>query len=286
MPVDTGSFRGYPFPPDVVARIIALLVGGAPFSDSLTRQGTNRSSVAWPTAKPTGFAWLDELQPFPTVNMNDDAYVVAIAKIGGIVDLSNESVDDASFNVTTAVATVLHDSLSRDLDLGILNGSGPPEPVGVIGVALPAAGDDLLAAVAAARGSIADAGGTPTTIALSGTMLAEADTDRDANGQLVYANGFAAAAGLTAVVVPELATPLVYDSSRCFLAVRDDAAVDVSGDWHFHLDALSVRIKARVTAGIPDVPKAIRKLEIGDGNGRARQAKPGTEPARAASGKR
>ena len=87
--VHTGSFQGYPFPPDVVARIINLLVGGAPFGDSLTRQPTNRSSVAWPTAKPTGFAWLDELQPFPTVGLGDDAYVVAVAKIGGIVDVSN-----------------------------------------------------------------------------------------------------------------------------------------------------------------------------------------------------
>lgn len=272
MPVDTGSFGGYPFPADVQARIINLLIGGAPFADSLTRQPTNRSSVAWPTAKPTGFAWLGELQPFPTVNVNDDAYVVAIAKIGGIVDLSNESVSDSSINLSDTLGTVLEDSLSRDLDLGLLNGGGPPEPVGVIGVAPEVAGADLLAAVAAARGEIADAGGTPDTIALSGAALAEADTDRDSNGQLVYPAGFAAVAGLTAVVVPGLATPLVYDASRCYLAVRDDARVDASGDWHFHLDALSLRIKARVTAAIPDPPKAIRKLGIG-GDGRARQAR-------------
>ena len=273
MPIDTGSFRGYPFPADVVDQILNLLIGGAPFSDSLTRQPTNRSSVAWPTAKPTGFAWLGELQPFPTVAMDDDAYVVAVCKIGGIVDLSNESVSDTSINLTGSLDTVLRDSLSRDLDLGILHGSGPPEPVGVVGVAPPAAGEDLLAAVATARGQIADAGGSPSTIALSGAALAAADTERDSVGQLVYPAGFAAACGLTAVVVPELDEILVYDASRIYLAVRDDPAVDASGDWHFHLDALSIRIKARLAAAIPNVPAAIRQLSVG--GARARTAKPG-----------
>ena len=41
--VHTGSFGGYPFPADVVARIINLLISGAVFAPSLTRQGTVRS---------------------------------------------------------------------------------------------------------------------------------------------------------------------------------------------------------------------------------------------------
>jgi HK97 family phage major capsid protein len=266
--VHTGSFGGYPFPADVVDQVMNLLLGGAPFGDSLTRQPTGRSSIAWPTAKPTGFAWLEELSPFPTIGLDDDAYVVAVAKIGGIVDVSNESVSDTAINLTAGLATVLQDSLSRDLDLGLLNGGGPPEPVGVIGVAPEVTGTDLLAAVALARGQIADAGGSPSTIALSGTALANADTERDANGQLVYPNGFAAAAGLTAVVVPGLATPLVYAADRCYLAVRDDAAVELSRDFHFHLDATSIRVKARVAVAIPDVPKSIRKLKIDDGTAR------------------
>ena len=98
-----------------------------------------------------------------------------MAKIGGIIDLSNESVADSSINLTASLATLLQDSLSRDLDLGLLNGSGPPEPVGVIGVAPPALGADLLGQVTAAKGSIGDAGGTPTTLAISATALADED---------------------------------------------------------------------------------------------------------------
>ena len=120
-----------------------------------------------------------------------------------------------------------------------------------------------------ARGQIGDAGGGADTIAWSATGLAEADAARDSTGQLVYPNGFAAATGLTRVVVPQLATPLVYDKSRCFLVVRNDVAVDMSRDWHFHLDALSLRVKGRFAAAIPDPNKAIRKLEIGDDARRA-----------------
>jgi len=42
--------------------------------------------------------------------------------------------------------------------------------------------------------------------------------------------------------MPALATPLVYDASRCFFAVRNDAMVEMSGDWHFDCDATSVLI--------------------------------------------
>jgi HK97 family phage major capsid protein len=263
MPIDTGSFTGVPFPPDVQTQIINLLIDSAPLAASLTRQPTDRSAIAWPTAKPTGFAWLRELQPFPTVDPGDDAYVVATCKIGGIIDLSNESISDTSINLTGSFTTILRDSLSRDLDLGLLHGEGPPEPVGIIGVAAEAAGADLLEAVTLARGEIGDAGGGADTIAWSATGLAQADATRDDNGQLVYPGGFAAALGLTRVVVPQLDTPLVFDKSRCYLVVRNDVAVDMSRDWHFHLDATSVRVKGRFAAAIPDPAKAIRKLAIG-----------------------
>ncbi len=268
-PITGGSFAGVPFPPDVQRRIINLLIDSAPFAASLTRQPTNRSSVAWPTAKPSNAAWLRELQPFPEANMGDDAYVVGVAKLGQVLDLSNESVGDAEINLTGELGTLLRDGLSRDLDLGLLLGGGPPEPVGVIGVAAEAAGEDLLEAVTVARGQIGDAGGGADTIAWSATGLAEADASRDSNGQLVYPNGFAAATGLTRVVVPQLDTALVFDKSRCFLVVRNDVAVDVSRDWHFHLDALSLRVKGRFAAAIPDPNKAIRALAIGDGSRRA-----------------
>ena len=262
--VHTGSFGGYPFPPDVVAAILNLLISGAVFAPSLARQGTGRSSVAWPTAKPTGWAWLEELQPFPVIDVADDAYVVAVAKIGGIVDLSNEGFSDSSINMSAQLGDVLRDSLSRDLDMGLLSGGGPPAPVGVVGVAPEVAAADLHAAVTVARGQIGDAGGVANTLAALPSVLADADAQRSEGdtGVLVYPNGFAASLGLRAVGVPGIPAPLVYDATRCFLVVRDDPQVDGSRDWHFDRDAYSIRVKARIAAAIPDVPKAIRKLKV------------------------
>ena len=48
--------------------------------------------------------------------------------------------------------------------------------------------------------------------------------------------------------------------------------MDGSRDWHFDRDAYSIRVKARIAAAIPDVPKAIRKLKV--------------EPARAATARK
>ena len=70
--------------------------------------------------------------------------------------------------------------------------------------------------MAAAKGAIGDAGGSPTTLAISATALAAEDAKTGAAG-LFYPSGFATAVGLTPVVVPGLATPLVYDKSRCYL---------------------------------------------------------------------
>ncbi len=50
--------------------------------------------------------------------MNDDADVVAVCKLAGLVDLSNELVDDAATNVTATLGTPLSDSLSAQLTPG------------------------------------------------------------------------------------------------------------------------------------------------------------------------
>ena len=113
--------------------------------------------------------------------------MVAIAKIGGIVDVSNESVTDNSINLTASLGLVLRDSLSRDLDLGLLNGARAARA----GRRdrrrhREATGANLLAAAPRPGASIADAGGTAHAPSPpSGRPLADADTDGDAKGQLV-----------------------------------------------------------------------------------------------------
>lgn len=258
----SAGFSGQLVPADLQAAILNLLIAGSPFADSLTRVPTASGSVAFPVASPEGAAWLNELDRFPLINLNDDAVIVALAKIGGIVDVSNESVDDAQINLMGQINTLLRDSLSRDLDLGLLNGSGPPEPEGVIANAPATAGASLYAAAMAARGEIADQGGSATVLAASGTALAAADGSTDSEGHPHFPAGVAAAVGLATVTVPGLDPPLVYDQTRAFLVVRDDFRVEISTDFRFQFDATSLRIKGRFAAAIPDPPKAIRKLDV------------------------
>ncbi len=258
----TADFGGVLFPPQVQAQIINLLVDGAPFAKILTRMPTTRRSIAWPTASPTGFASLPELGLIPEVDLQDGTVIVAVAKLAGLVMVSNEAVTDSEVNLTNSLSTLLADSLSRDLDLGLLNGTGFPQPDGVVPAAPNVDAPDLLTGVATAMGEIGDAGGTPDTLAVSGSTLAAENAKAGATG-LFYPSGFATAVGLRAVVVPALATPLVYDSTRCFLVVNGrDSEVAVSNDYAFEKDAATLRVKARVAAGIPAPAKSIRKLTI------------------------
>ena len=273
-PVITGSWGGVPFPADVQAQIIDLLVSGSVFADTLTRQNTGRSSIAWPLVSPSPASWLKEMDPFPEPDIGDAPYVISVCKLGRLLDLSNESVSDNSINLTSTLGAALADSLSRDLDLGLLHGSGvPPEPVGVVGVAAETAGSSLFAAAMKARGELADAGGTASHLAVSGAALAAADAAADVNGQLIFPNGVAAALGLTAAVVPVLDPPLVYDASRVYLVIRDDVRVEYSPDYHFNRDATTMRIKGRFAVAAPAPGKSLRKLTITEAGRAAKGSK-------------
>jgi hypothetical protein len=279
MPITLSSFGGTPFPLDVQARIINLLVDSAPFSNSLTRQPTTRKSVAWPVASPSGWAWLAELGVFPEIGVGDDAVIAVLAKCGGVLKIGNESISDSSLDLTALLTVMLRDSLSRDLDLGVLTGGGPPEPDGVLPAAPSVTGADLLSAVSAAIGGVADSGGVPDTLAISGTQLAAENAKLSTAGGLAYPNGFGAAVGLRPVVTPGLSVPLVYASASCYLVINGaDSQVDASPHAYFNQDAYGLRVKARVAAGIPAPLRAIRKLLIGTG-AQAYSVSPRTGPA-------
>lgn len=269
--VNTGGWSGNMVPADVAGRVIAMLVDQARFASSITPRPTNSNTVVFPRAAPTGAAWLAELQRFPEMNLGDTAYEVAVAKLGGLVDLSNELVSDAQINITAEVGRLLRDSLSAQLDEGLLRGAGPPEPAGVIAAAPAVAGADLLAAAAAAVGAIGDEGGQATTLAASPSRLALESARTDGGGQLVYgAGGIGGVLGLTTVAVPALGEDaLVYDASRLFLVTNGGlSSVEFSRDWHFAYDATTLRIRSRIAVAAPDPDRSLRKLTIGEGERR------------------
>ena len=125
----TGSFAGTLTPAQVWALLNAL-VEGSPFAASLTRAETATGKMAFPTVAPSGYAWLEELQEVPSLLLNDKALIVAVAKVAGLLPVSAEMQSDAAVNITTWVQGALADSLSRDLDLGLLRGPGPRSRTG------------------------------------------------------------------------------------------------------------------------------------------------------------
>ena len=242
--------------------IINLLIDSAPFAASLTRQPTNRSTVAWPTAWPSNAAWLGELQPFPEANLGDDAYVVGVAKLGQVLDLSNESWSDAQINLTSELATLLRDSLSSDLDLGLLHGRAP-EPIGVVGVAAEAAGVGP-----AGGGHRGDAGRSAIRAAVPSRSRGPPPGSRRPTPAATTTASSSTPTGSP----PRSGSPPWWcrSSPRRCCTTRAGASSwcgttwpwTCRRDWHFHLDATGMRIKGRFAAAIPDPNKAIRKLSV------------------------
>jgi HK97 family phage major capsid protein len=255
----TGSFAGTLTPAQVWALLNAL-VEGSPFAASLTRAETATGKMAFPTVAPSGYAWLEELQEVPNLVLNDKALIVAVAKVAGLLPVSAEMQSDAAVNITSWVSGALADSLSRDLDLGLLRGTGSPQPNGIIAQADEVSGPTLIAAAGAAIAAIGEAGGTTDTIAVSPTVYAAELTAIDADGRLVHPDGLPDLIGLDIVQVPGLDPPLVYDSGRCFLVLGQDSNVTIHDDPHH--DAMLLLVKARANVGVPVKDKAIRKLDV------------------------
>ena len=92
--------------------------------------------------------------------------------------MSNESISDATVNLTAQVADLLRDSSGPELDRGLLYGSLPTEPKGVVPNVLAVDATDLSGAITAAIGAIGDAGGTATHIAAKPSLFAHSATSR------------------------------------------------------------------------------------------------------------
>jgi HK97 family phage major capsid protein len=262
-PVSTGSWQGVLHPPDVTA-LINMLVGGAPFAASLTRYPTTRSEVAFPTASPDRPAWTAEGSALPTIGLHDAADIVAVKKLGEILKLSNESIQDTSVNLTAQVGDLLKDSSGPELDRGLLYGSLPTEPAGVVPNVAVVDATELSTAITTAIGQIGNAGGTASVIAAKPSLFAaQRDIKAAGSGVFLYPLGIGAQFGLLEVGVPELNDCLVYDASRLYLIARtDDFEVAFSSDYFFDSDSQACRVRGRMAVGMPVPNKTARKITV------------------------
>jgi len=250
------------WPPEARDLALKVVIGGAPFANSLTLDPTTRGSVAYPSVDPSGQTWVAEGAALPEINLNDSAYVVSVAKIGGVVPVTNEAIRDTSYDLDGQIGRVLVEAFSRDLDTGLLSGTGvSPQPQGVFGVATEIVeATTLVTATAEAVGEIGDAGGNPDTLAINYGGFATEAYRRTADGALVHPNGLEASLGLRIVRVPGLTQPLVYDSTKLYLVQREDFSVEQSEHFYWNTDSVALRIKARFALAVPNPAKSVRKL--------------------------
>jgi len=145
--------------------------------------------------------------------------------------ITREAFEDADWPIADEVSRVVQDAFSRDLDLGLLGGTGAgANPLGVTGRADEAVEATLTAAVAAAVSDIGESGWRATHVALSPTTATEAARE-GSDGHPVYPQGISALLGLTAVPVPGLASPRVYDAGRIYAVVARDFRVERSTEY-------------------------------------------------------
>jgi HK97 family phage major capsid protein len=264
-PVTTASFQGVLAPPQI-ASMINLLVGGSPFANSLTRFPTANASVAFPVASPDKPAWTSEGAALPQIGLHDAAVIVAVKKLGEILQISNEAISDSAVNLTTLVGNLLKDAAGPELDRGLLYGAPgttPAEPVGVVPNVTAADGTVLDAAITTAIGQIGDAGGSANTLAAKPSLLAKWRNLRDTQTRMLYPDGIGAAFGLAEVACTQLADTIVYDRTRLFLVIRlADFTVEISPDFYFNSDSQALRVKGRFAVGMPAPAKTCRKITV------------------------
>lgn len=261
------DFGGSIFPSDVTRSIIAAGLSGAPFFDTLSRRITTRREVVFGTAAPSGFAWTGELADLPDLDAGSDSVIVAPAKIGGLLLMSNESLRDSEVNITAELGRVIADSLAPAVDAGVLYGEAlnTAAPDGVV-AGLDTVDDvTLRAAVIKAAGEMLAAGGAPNVAFVSPALWAAEAARREATSA---GSGVLDDIGipLSTVVVPSLlaADALLVDTRQSFGIVSTDAEIRLSqdSDTAMRKDGVLLRITSRVNAVIPVPDKAGRHVTV------------------------
>jgi HK97 family phage major capsid protein len=264
------------FGPDFQRRILTAIVEGAPFSRSATPLPTQRTAIAFGVLDVADPAWGGELDEVPDLAKDQTQYEVAVARLSGSILLSNESIDDADFPLTTSVTQVIQDTFSNKLDRDLIGAAGPhPTPTGILAVAPEVTAADWELAAVAAKAQMGQAGGTASHICLSPTTLGEIESARDDLGRQLYPGAATSFAGLVTVQAVGATQPIVYARDRVWLVIRRDFSAETSREtasaWEHY--GTSLRIVARMALAVPQPSKAARKLKLTAQTAQARSGK-------------
>ena len=175
-------------------------------------------------------------------------------------------IGDSVVPISSMLATAVQDSMSAELDEGLLHGNGtPPNPNGVLAAApAAAAGDNLRTAVITVWGELVGAGTDPAYV--PPTLAASELAAVDLQDRPVHDDGAALmlGPGIPMLPVAQLGADeaLVADVTRVFLVIREDFRVDVSADAGFVTDSAMVRIRGRFNIAAPTPSKSMRMATV------------------------
>ena len=261
--LSTSSFDGFTCRDELSSFVANAAVSGAPFARAITPLPTERGGVSFPTVNPTGFGWVAEGAPIPAVDLNDGADVVAVAKLAGLVTMSNEFVDDNELPIGDLLRKAVADAMGPSLDFGLLFGSGPPEPVGVLDSAPEAIGGaDFRADILNAWGELVDAGADPSSIvAFASARVVAWELGRTTTDGADGAEAMVGP-GIRMIAVPSLSAgqTLVADVSGLYLVLRQDFEAKFSQEAGFANDQAVMRVKGRFAVAAPTPGKTLRVI--------------------------
>jgi len=191
--------------------------------------------------------WVDELEELPSDAGDADTIELVPAKLGNVVALSEESVEDAPIDELDAVGDALIRGTSSKVDSTFFSnapaGVNPATPAGLLSYTLPGtAGDVDLETLIAGLGVINGEGGNADTVFLSAT---------DETGLVLaaLAGKYAISDYLAAqrIIAPLPAgTAVLCQANYIAVGVSRRADVKFSGHAMFSRDAVAAKVTLRV----------------------------------------
>lgn len=255
-------------PAQVEALVVRPLAAASAAAQLSTITVTDRAEVHFPTvlADPSA-AWVDEASPIPLTQPVFGNVVAAPTKIGAIVVVSSETIEDSEIDPVEATGQGLVRDLARKLDLAYFGAQAAPAPSGLAALAA-ASGSEVqtvsagasftnLDAFAEGASLIEAAGGEVTGWATNPTTalaLAKIKTGAGANTPLLAPGQDAAAPtrrtleGRSLFISAAIPNGVVWgiDASTSHLVIRREARLDVDRSSFFTTDQVALRLTARM----------------------------------------
>lgn len=251
----------------------ATLIEALTLQSALLRSGASRTTtdarvVHIPRLKVNpAAAWVAELTPIPSDGGDADILVLTPRKVGNALNLSNESIEDASVDELNAVGNAMTRGVATRVDAAAFSNAAATSttPAGLLSLTLPGSGtgglvdiDHILDGVGAIQGH----GGAPDSVYLAPSDLTAIRKLKATTGQYILAPDSADVEGTPATRVGgcqllptaglTAGTAIVAEARFVQVAIRRDATVDFSSDAAFTSDAVVARITMRIDWSVGD----------------------------------